>query len=345
MVRKTSIVLLIIAILIVSSTGFTEVLINPNKIYDQGIKVFENGNYIKAMKLFEKAVEAGLSDSERLVDVYELLIILSYKTDSKSMRQIYEQKYTNISGKHHHILKFISNLINSGKKDMAKSAISCWMEQIDSNQAKNYACFWIVDAAGKGYEDLVKTLMKYKPELNDPTLCFASGQLANALIAATKNGHVSVVKILLENGAIGTIVDTGVNGRSAINYAFDLKRIDILRLYNKYGVLQDQRPDINEAKQAVNNFLSALVRNDYKSAYNQLYTPNKRDISLDKFQAEMPIGLYGGGPLTKFDIILVFIDNTNKKRCDVLIMADNNNQKMRLLPLIKDDGIWKIGKD
>ena len=78
-------------IFIITSLSFAGVKINPEKVYEAGVKAFESAKYKKAIGLFEKAIETGLR-SEKLKDSYLKLYYSAILVDNQNNIKDYEAK-------------------------------------------------------------------------------------------------------------------------------------------------------------------------------------------------------------------------------------------------------------
>jgi ankyrin repeat protein len=102
------------------------------------------------------------------------------------------------------------NAVLAGKTEFVK----CLLERnlITLNKETDFA---LSCASCKGYTDMVELFLDYDYDANS----------CNALINASKNGHIDVVKLLIDNGA-----DVNADGGHALICAITCKRVDIVSL-------------------------------------------------------------------------------------------------------------------
>ena len=153
------------------------------------------------------------------------------------------------------------------------------VKSLISKQDVNCGCNYLHLAAYYGREEVVEYLIEYGLDVNGRTqwqsvMC-ESRYAAYALHAASEEGHVNIVRILLENGAdvdledrqgrtclmlavqaeklrvVQFLIDHGVsvrrknslNGRTALHYAVFSHRVDVVSILIKYGADVDVTDD------------------------------------------------------------------------------------------------------
>jgi ankyrin repeat domain-containing protein 50 len=144
-------------------------------------------------------------------------------------------------------------------------------------------------AAGQGFDDVVKLLIKNIGGFLNIKLLFLKGSQVNsvdrygrtALVYAVWNGHVAVVKRLLRAGARIDLADD--IGGTALSYAVCNGHNDILKLHFKKGTKADLADDI------ILELFRSAVEKDHEDVVKLLLETGKVDPELKDRNGQTPL--------------------------------------------------------
>jgi tetratricopeptide (TPR) repeat protein len=220
MIRKTSIILLIMALLIVPSIGFTEVKINPEKIYNLGVEAFESHNYDKAISLMEKAIKSGLEGNK-----------------ADNAREVIKKSNKN---------KFVSNKKDADLLDIAfylvdsVSASDDGLRRVKADRELRVAKYLISVNNNRKARDLTSDALKLASEIQAPSYRFLKADIkANAAAALYCMGDKKQ-----SSEVLNSIKDDAIYHRDSAN--------------KEIAILLAKKGKYSEAREIINNIQGTL---------------------------------------------------------------------------------------